>query len=254
MKRGTAWRGLARRGKAGQGTAWRGKAGQGAARQGAARQGMARRSAITQERENLMQEQIKASKLLTEVVTRKVVLAGMTDIMFDRYPGDNNTQLEPHQKLYFEPGSTKRIGIPALNILSFLSAHNTNSAPKRLRDKRKFKDIANAMLSFVSIRESFIPLLRDGKPITFGKLAEDKDPTSGVYIHRTVARLDKGIPNPKARPVLPCPWSLAFTLDLFPNREIKEVDILNLIEEGGRALGLGTFRGVYGKFKVEAWE
>jgi hypothetical protein len=45
-------------------------------------------------------------------------------------------ELVPHQKLYFEPGDSKVIGLPAINIMSFLSAHNTNSAPKRLRDKR----------------------------------------------------------------------------------------------------------------------
>ncbi len=189
-----------------------------------------------------------------ELVSRRVTLVGLTDIMFDRYPGDNNTQLEAHQKLYFAPGNTRVIGIPALNIMSFLSAHNTNSAPKRLRDKRKFKDIANAMLSFVSIRETFIPLMRKGKPIVFGKFDGDVDKLSGCYVHRAVARLDKGIPNPKVRPVIPLEWEINFTMDIFPNREIKEQDILNLVEEGGRAVGLGTFRGVYGKFFVGAWD
>lgn len=200
-----------------------------------------------------MDAMVKTSRV-TDIVTRNVVLSGLTEIMFDRYPGDNNTQLEPHQKLYLQPGELPVIGLPALNIMSFLSAHNTNSAPKRLRDKRKFKDIANAMLSFVSIREQFIPFTRDGNPIVFGKLVGDVDSQSGVYVHRTVARLDKGIPNPKVRPVLPLPWQLAFTLDIFPNMEIKETDILNLIEEGGRALGLGTFRGVFGKFRVDKWD
>jgi hypothetical protein len=189
----------------------------------------------------------------TDLVTRKVELIGLTDIMFDRYPGDNDTKLEPHQKLYLEPGGSRVIGLPSLNIMSFLSAHNTNSAPKRLRDKRKYKDIANAMLSFVSIREQFIPLLRNGKPIVLGKFDNDKDPVSGCYIHRSVARLDKGIPNPKVRPVVPLPWSIKFTMDIFPNREIKEQDISNLMEEGGRAIGLGTFRGVFGKFRIEDW-
>lgn len=189
----------------------------------------------------------------TDLVTRTVELTGLTDIMFDRYPGDNNTKLEAHQKLYLEPGASRVIGLPSLNIMSFLSAHNTNSAPKRLRDKRKFKDIANAMLSFVSIREQFVPLLRDGKPLVLGKFDGDVDPKSKTYIHRSVARLDKGIPNPKARPVVPLPWSLRFTIDIFPNREIKEQDIINLMDEGGRALGLGTFRGVFGKFRVESW-
>lgn len=191
---------------------------------------------------------------VTDTVTRKITLTGLVDIMFDRYPGDNDTKLEPHQKLYLQPGASRIIGLPSLNFMSFLSAHNTNSAPKRLRDKRKYKDICNAMLSFVSIREQFIPFMRDGKPIKLGKFDGDKDPVSGCYIHRSVARLDKGIPNPKVRPVLPLAWSLSFTMDIFPNREIKEQDILNLVEDGGRAIGLGTFRGVFGKFRVEAWD
>src|SRR5262245_36510578 len=190
---------------------------------------------------------------VTDIVTRQVKLIGLTDVMFDRYPGDNNTKLEPHQKLYLEPGGSRVIGLPSLNIMSFLSAHNTNSAPKRLRDKRKFKDLANAMLSFVSIREQFLPLLRKSKPIVFGKLDGDFDPQSGVYIHRAVARLDKGIPNPKVRPVVPLEWEIQFTLDFFPNREIKEQDIMNLVEEGGRAIGIGTWRGVFGKFRIDSW-
>ena len=172
---------------------------------------------------------------------------------FDGYAEDNNTKVEPHQKLYLEPGDSKVIGLPALNIMSFLSAHNTNSAPKRLRDKRKYKDICNAMLSFVEIKPGFIPFLRDGKPIRFGKLVGERDETSGVYIHHAVARLDKGIPNPKERPVLPTEWALEFELTMFPNKEIQEQEVLNLLEEGGCALGLGTFRGVFGKFSVEEW-
>lgn len=199
---------------------------------------------------------VKTSKP-TQVITRNVTLQGLTPIMFDRYPGDNSTKLEPHQKLYLEPGGSNIIGLPAVNIMSFLSAHNTNSAPKRLRDKRKYKDIANAMLSFISIGSDnlgFFPICRNGKPIKFGHFEDDVDPVSGCYIHRSVARLDKGVPNPKIRPVLPLEWTLSFPLTIFPNREIKEVDVQNLFEEGGRAIGLGTFRGVFGKFEVTAWD
>jgi hypothetical protein len=73
-------------------------------------------------------------------------------------------------------------------------------------------------------------------------------------VHRAVARLDKGIPNPKERPVIPKPWALEFDLTLYPSREIQEQEIINLFDEGGRALGLGTFRGVFGKFRIEAWD
>lgn len=175
--------------------------------------------------------------------------------MFDRYAGDNDTKLEPYQKLYLAPGDSRVIGLPAINIMSLLSAHNTNSAPKRLRDKRKYKDIANACLSFVAVGPSFIPFLRNGEPITFGRFETNEvDKSSGCYIHRSVARLDKGIPNPKVRPVLPAPWALEFDLTIYPNREIQEQEIVNLFEEAGRAIGLGTFRGVFGKYFVEAWD
>jgi hypothetical protein len=196
---------------------------------------------------------IKKDPSNVQIINRAVVLQGMHDVMFDRYAGDNQTKLEPWQKLYFAPDG-KTLVLPALNLLSFLSAHNTNSAPKRLLDKRTFKDQANACLSFVSISPTHIPFLRDGKPIEFGRLDGDRDPQSGVYIHHSVARLDKGIPNPKVRPVLPLPWSLAFQLTIYPNREITEQQVMNLFEAGGRALGIGTFRGVFGKFIVETWE
>lgn len=191
---------------------------------------------------------------ISDSIHRKVRLCGIKEIMFDRYAGDNNTKLEPWQKLYIQPG-TRIVGIPAINIMSFLTAHNTNSAPKRLRDKRKYKDLCNSMLSFVMIGPSFIPLLKDGKPIEFDKFNhDDVCEKSGIYVHKTVARLDKGIPNPKERPVVPLPWSLEFDFELMPNKEIKEVEIQNIFEEGGRAIGLGTFRGLFGKFVIDMWE
>jgi hypothetical protein len=188
-----------------------------------------------------------------EIISRSVTLEGLQEVMFDRYAGDNNTQLEPWQKLYFG-ADAQTLVLPALNLLSFLSAHNTNSAPKRLLDKRKFKDAANACLSFITISPTQIAFLREGKPIKFGRFDKDVDAQSGVYVHRSVARLDKGIPNPKIRPVLPLPWCLQFTLTLYPNKEITEQQIMNLFEAGGMALGIGTFRGVFGKFRVASWE
>jgi hypothetical protein len=206
--------------------------------------------------EERMATSVKSDTRL-ETVTRRVTLRGLTDIMFDRYPGDNSTKLEWHQKIYLIP-DTDVLCLPATNIISFLSSHNTNSAPKRLRDARQFKKIANACLSFVTIEadgeyKHQIPFTRKGKPIVVGKFGDVKDEASGLYLDRRVARLDKGIPNPKERPVLPLPWELSFTLAIFPNKEIKEQEIMNLFVEGGIAIGFGTFRGVYGKFSVSKW-
>ena len=50
------------------------------------------------------------------------------------------------------------------------------------------------------------------------------------------------------------PWALDFMLKILPNKEIKEEEIRNLFVDGGIAIGLGTFRGVYGKFEVTYWE
>ena len=103
-----------------------------------------------------------------EIVTRKVQIRGLTDIMFDRYPGDNDTKLEPWQKLYLAGEEGRTICLPSANIMSFLSAQNTDSAPKRLLDSRKYKAFALACGSFVTIQQRMIPFIRDGAPITFG--------------------------------------------------------------------------------------
>lgn len=192
----------------------------------------------------------------TDMIRRRVVLKGICPIMFDRYPGDNDTKLEAWQKLYLNDLQERIVGLPSINIMSFLSAQNTKSAPKRLLDARKYRKTADACLSFVMIEPMFIPFLRDGKVIKLGSKLDDgrPDSESGIYLHRSVARLEDGIPNPKVRPVLPLPWSLEFQLSIFPNREIQETQVANLMREGGIALGLGTWRGVWGKFLVDVWE
>lgn len=189
-----------------------------------------------------------------EIIRRTVRIRGLTDIMFDRYPGDNDTKLETHQKLYFGGETGRTICLPSANIISFLSAQNTDSAPKRLLDSRKYKQFALACGSFVTIGPRMIPFLRDGQPILFGKFVGDTDPESGVYIDRRVARLDKGIPNPKVRPALPMPWELQFDLTLLPNKQIQEQQLLNVVTDGLLCLGLGTFRGQFGKAEVIFWE
>jgi len=200
----------------------------------------------------------KESETTKGDVTRRVVLTGKTPIMFDRYAGDNQTKLLWWQKVYLLQGSNM-LCMPTANITSFLSSHNTNSAPKRLRDVRKYKAIANACLSFVipsgpDEHPDMIPILKDGEPIRTGDPKGEIDKTSGLRLHRSVARLEKGIPNPKERALLPLPWALDFNLTITRNKEIKEQEIRNLFEEGGIAIGLGTFRGVFGKFEITCWE
>jgi len=208
---------------------------------GKARQGKAR--FFYTERKKMMQSEKKW----------KIITRGISDIMFDRYAGDNKTDLLPEQKMYFaEDGKT--LVLPSTNIMSLLSAQNTPSAPKRFLDTRKYKAVAQAILSYVSIQPSQIPILRKGKPIKFNGFENDLDKQAQVYIHRTVARLDKGIPNPKARPTVSVPWGLEFELIYFPNDEFNETLLFDLLSRGLLAIGLGTFRGVYGKCVIDSKE
>lgn len=190
-------------------------------------------------------------------IKRTITLTGIRPIMFDRYPGDNDTVIPWTEKIYLKPG-TNQLVLPTTNINSFLTAHNTSSAPKRLRDPRKYKKLANSLQSFTMIDAidggEYINFDRLGVPIEVGEFSETEDPVSGLTLHRAVARLEKGIPNPKERPLLPLPWELTFILSIIPNNEVKEADIKSLFVEGGISIGLGTYRGQYGKFSVTRWD
>lgn len=180
--------------------------------------------------------------------TRNVTVRGLRPIMFDRYTGSNNEQLAPMDKVYLSSQDKKTLVYPAVNVLSFLSSQNTESAPQRLLGK-KWKTVAKAALSFVDIDPIEIPFKRDGEVLT--------RENSGLHISFHVARMKKGmltIPNPKERPVLPLPWELSFKVTLMDNPDLTESILKKLFFEGGIAIGWGTFRGVYGKFEVTQWE
>ena len=169
---------------------------------------------------------------------------GITPIMFDRYAGMDMT-LPVDQKFYFADDG-KTLVLPSRNIMSFLSAENTISAPKRLYDSKVYKNICRACKSYVSIDEFLIPFVRDGQPMLFNGFGDGQ----GLTIATDVARLDKGVPNDKKRPVIELPWSLQFTLTLWDNNELDVDKLIEIFVLGGIAVGLGTYRGVYGKFKA----
>ncbi len=187
-----------------------------------------------------------------DLTTRRVRLEGFTAIMFDRYPGDNVTELPPGQKMYFLPDG-KTLCVPAANISSFLSSKNTDSVAK-LMGGRQYKKLASAMLGFLVIEPTLIPLCRDDEPIVFNGFTDDRDDEAGIYVDRRVARLDKGIPNPKVRPVVELDWELTFNLTLIRNQQFDEDFIKEGFRRGGLMYGLGTYRGVFGKFLVADWE
>jgi hypothetical protein len=78
-----------------------------------------------------------------------------------------------------------------------------------------------------------------------------------LKVHSAIARIMKGklaVPNPKERPMLENPWEIMFDMELYETPELNEVLLKKLFERGGLAIGLGTFRGVFGKFYVSEWK
>ena len=175
-----------------------------------------------------------------------VQLEGTTPIMFDRYAGDNTTTLRPEDKMYFAKDG-KSLVLPALNIMSFLSAQNTMSAPKRLLDSRKYKIVAAGMLSYLTINPWAIPFMADNKPVVFDGWDDQ------ISLMSAVARLEKGIPNPKERPMLATPWELNFNMTMMENPDVSIKLLEDVFHRGGVAIGLGTWRGLFGKFAVAKW-
>jgi hypothetical protein len=172
-------------------------------------------------------------------------LRGVTPILFDRYAGDNKTQLSFMEKIYAEQGF---LVLPCLNIMSFLSSQNTESATQRVVG-RGYKEVCKAALSYVTVNGFNIPFLRDGKQIAATE--------ENLELHKAVARIKKGqlsVPNPKQRPMLRTPWELSFSLSMLETPSLREELLKKIFEQGGHAVGLGTFRGVFGKFNITKWE
>ena len=195
----------------------------------------------------------------TAATVVNVTLDGTLPIMLDRYSGSNEIQLPWDQKIYLKPGSDVLV-FPTINIISFLSGINTMSAPKRTMPSKAYKNVCMGCLSSVLIRgdapdgNDGVPFLRNDEPIRVGEFGPDREPLSGLYKAIHVARLNKGIPNPKERPVLPLPWRLRFQLIYLPNEEVTLAMIHNLFVRGGQTIGFGTFRGAFGKFEVTGWD
>lgn len=184
-----------------------------------------------------------------DVEKKKVVLTGIRPIMFDRYAGDNDTQLEDADKMYYLPDG-KTLCMPSQNILSMLGSQNMECAAKIVFGKG-YQTKAKACGGFLDIDPLFIPITRKGKPVQFKGKFDGKV----LYVDHSVARIKKSagviVPNPKSRPVLTTPWELTFTLEMYPNDVLNWEQVIKLFEVGGMRVGLGTWRGRYGKFTCE---
>lgn len=177
-------------------------------------------------------------------VSIQVALRGIRPLMFDRYAGDNNTKLASEEKMYLSP--TGQLIVPALNLFSLLAAENTKSVCNQFFGKQS-KVIGLGIKSYVNIEPFEIPLLDDSGPITF------QGWNAQIYVLRHVARLAKGVPNPKERPVVALPWRVEFQVQYIENSFCTLENLRQAITMGG-TLGLGTFRPFFGRYELIGWQ
>ncbi|TXH55521.1 MAG: hypothetical protein E6Q97_08700, partial [Desulfurellales bacterium] len=136
----------------------------------------------------------------------KVILIGLKPLLFDQYLGSNDIKSTAIEKVYWD-----REGfacIPALNLFSALTAENTKSVCKQFYGTRA-KKIGMAINSYLNIKQHTLTLERSGE-----KIHRDNF-DSAFEIIKHVARLDKGIPNPKERPMLATPWSTSCDIEFY---------------------------------------
>ena len=180
----------------------------------------------------------------TAAISIACKLIGVRPLMFDRYAGDNNTQLPVAEKMYLD--SQRRLTLPAVNLFSMLCAENTKSVCRQFFGKNG-KTIGLGMASYVTITPFEIPICDDDGPIVFKGFNEQ------VYEHKTVARVKGGIPNPKHRPVVATPWNLQFTMEYIENKYCSLENLRQALTMGGM-LGVGTFRPFFGRYEVEQFK
>ena len=172
-----------------------------------------------------------------------ITLKGTRPLMFDRYPGDNNTQLRPEEKFY--KTADGKLFIPAINLYSLLVAENSKSACKQYCGK-SWRTVSHCIASGTNIEPFEIPIMDCDKQITFKKF-NDK-----IYVHKCVARVKKGplsIPSPKERPTINPPWNISFVMEIIESKDLSYTTLRNIFEYAG-SMGLGTFRPFFGRFEV----
>lgn len=176
--------------------------------------------------------------------TLTATLRGIRPIMFDRYPGDNKTKLDPLDKFYLNEAG--QCCVPMLAIFSLLSAQNTPSVAKRFWGKQG-RDVATGIMAFINVEaqgdDPLNAVVTDGSnPFT------PSDSRIKVLSH--VGRTKQGTPNPTTRPIIPPPWFVTLRITHTENEFVSVPTLKKMVEQGG-TLGLGTFRPIFGRYVVE---
>lgn len=182
--------------------------------------------------------------MLDQMYRIQVQISGVRPLLFDRYAGDNNTTLPVEEKMYLTEAG--QLILPALNVFSMLCGENTKSVARQFWG-RKGKTVALGISAYSDIKPYEIPILDDDGPIMFTGFNHQ------IEVVEHVARLNKGIPNPKVRPQLNLPWQANFTIE-YQRNEYCTLEMLRQSVQMGGTIGLGTFRPFYGRFHTTVFD
>jgi len=199
-----------------------------------------------------------------------VTLEGTKFILFDRLVKNFDDKkvaqdLENHPEKKFYMQEDKTLFIPDEFLYSFFASKFKTSCVTRFGPQGNMKsearrELAENILSFVKLSPNRMVLIRNGKPIKFGKWdSNGYDPISQAtqYFAKAVIEKSKGklIPNPITRPSLPLPWEFSFEIILYPNTAYIDPDKLYFyFEVGGQTIGIGAYRPRFGTFKIKNWD
>lgn len=181
----------------------------------------------------------------------KLELNGTSEIMFDRFYGQEKDTRPPEQKFYLVEGN--KIALPTENLYSFLFAENPAGAAKS--EGKKGKELIRMGYSHVVIDPAdYIQFKNDkNEDIVFDGWEDNEDK---YYISEFSPRtkMSGGLSikqNLKKRPVLRTPWRLSFTVTVIKNQLITPEKIFNWFNDGGLVIGLGTYRPRFGRFSAK---
>ena len=202
----------------------------------------------------------EAEQQAFELTLRKfdVKWTGFSPLMFQRFIGQIKDQ-DPETMLYLD--DKRELFVPAANVYSFFCNGDNGKGCAMTFEARAHKmEMLRLAKAYLAVRPNRIPILREGKPIAYGKFDERGDKKSGLIIDERAA-VGKGARTTsremRRRPVLDLPWEVTFQLILVmarSNQALNGQKLLEWMQQGGMEIGILAHRPMFGKFTVEMRE
>lgn len=162
-------------------------------------------------------------------------------------------------------GATKRTGAPdySMEWMESMYAHNGNlvqpashiegalvkagtSFKIQGRGRKTFKDVVRA---YCYVTPELIPHLCNGEPVAAPDKGLLTEPTEHLSVDVRRVKVNRAAVA-RSRLMIAIGWELAFVIEVHDD-QLTSNTLQTILEEAGRAVGIGDFRPRYGRFSVE---